>query len=149
MKEFSTPESSPLVSVITVNLDGERYLGDLLDSLAKQTYPNLEVLVVDNGSTDGSETLVRRSFPQVRWIDAGANLGFAGGNNLGIQQSRGRYVALINNDTVIDPGWLGWLVEEARSSSDIGAVGSKILFARTFVPVTLVPRRRTVTTGND
>lgn len=123
------------VSVITVNYNGEPYLEGLLRSLEKQTHPPPEILVVDNGSTDGSAALVRRSFPQVRWIEAGKNLGFAGGNNLGIRESRGDYVALVNNDTVVHPEWLEQLAEEARADPQIGAVGSKILFARPFVAV--------------
>lgn len=124
-------------SVIIVNYNGEPYLEGLLRSLERQTHPCFEILVVDNGSTDGSADLVQGSFPQVRWIDAGKNLGFSGGNNLGIRKSRGDYVALVNNDTVVDPQWLERLVEEARTDLSIGAVGSKILFARPFVPVTL------------
>jgi GT2 family glycosyltransferase len=128
----------PLVSVITVNFNGARYLADLLNSLESQSYPRFEVLVVDNGSTDGSIPLVRDSFPQVRVVEARQNLGFAEGNNFGIREARGAYVALINNDTVVEPDWLANLVEDACASPTIGAVGSKILFARPFVPVTVV-----------
>lgn len=124
-------------SVLIVNYNGKPYLEDLLRSLERQTHPSFEILVVDNGSTDGSAALVRQSFPQVRWIEAGENLGFAGGNNLGIREARGEYVALLNNDTVVDPRWLEALVEEARTGPEIAAVGSKIVFARPFVPVTL------------
>lgn len=126
----------PLVSVITVNFNGERYLEGLLRSLERQTYPSFEVLVVDNGSTDGSVALVRRLFPEVRVLEAGDNLGFTGGNNQGIREAKGAYLALINNDTVVDKDWLHHLVEEARRDPGIGAVGSKILFARAFVPLT-------------
>ena len=139
-----------LVSVIIVNLNGARYLPDLLGSLERQTYPEFEVLVVDNGSTDGSVPLLRRSFPEVRVIQANRNLGFAGGNNLGIREARGSYVALINNDTVVDEEWLSHLVEEAVSDPKIGAVGSKILFARPFLPVTLeVPTFRPAGLGES
>lgn len=124
-------------SVLIVNYNGKPYLEDLLRSLERQTHPSFEILVVDNGSTDGSAALVRQSFPQVRWIEAGENLGFAGGNNLGIREARGEYVALLNNDTVVEPEWLQALVEEARTDPKIAAVGSKIVFARPFVPVTL------------
>jgi len=132
-----TTKAAPLVSIITVNFNGERYLRGLLSALEEQTYPRLEVLLVDNGSTDGSIPLVEREYPEVRVLRAGENLGFAGGNNLGIDEARGDYVALINNDTVPDPNWLLHLVETAETSDRIAAVGSKILFARPFVPVTL------------
>ena len=127
----------PLVSVVTVNFNGERHLRGLLSCLERQSYPRLEVLLVDNGSTDGSIPLVEREFPEVRIVRAGGNLGFAGGNNLGTRKAQGAYVALINNDTLPDDDWLLRLVETAQTSDRIGAVGSKILFARPFVPLTL------------
>lgn len=132
-----TLDEAPLVSVITVNHNGERYLPDLLDSLRRQSYPSFEVLVVDNASSDGSADLVRSRYPWVRLIEAGANLGFAGGNNLGFAAGRGELYALINNDTVVDADWLRHLVAEAASSPDVGAVASKILFARPYLSVRL------------
>lgn len=131
------PDDAPLVSVITVNHDGERYLPGLLDSLSRQTYRSFEVLVVDNASSDRSVDLVRRLYPWVRVVEAGSNLGFVGGNNLGFAAGRGELYALINNDTVVDPDWLRHLVAEACSSPDIGAVTSKILFARPYLSVRL------------
>ena len=79
----------PLVSVVVVNYDGARFLPGLLSALERQTYPELEILVVDNGSRDGSVPLVERSFPSVRILRTEKNLGFAGGNNLGIRAARG------------------------------------------------------------
>lgn len=126
---------APLVSVITVNLNGERYLERLLRSLERQTYPSVEILVVDNGSTDGSVRLVRGLFPEVQVVETGRNLGFTGGNNLGIREARGSLLALLNNDTVVEPTWLAHLVDELQTDPTIGAVGSKILFARPFLPI--------------
>jgi O-antigen biosynthesis protein len=130
-------DDAPLVSVITVNHDGERYLPGLLDSLSRQTYRRFEVLVVDNASSDGSVGLVRSRYPWVRVIEAGGNLGFVGGNNLGFAAARGELFALINNDTVVEPDWLAHLVREAGAAPDVGAVASKILFARSYLPVRL------------
>lgn len=127
----------PLVSVITVNHNGARYLPGLLESLRRQSYRSFEVLVVDNASSDGSVDLVRRRYPWVRMIEAGANLGFVGGNNLGFAAGRGDLFALINNDTIVEPQWLQHLVAEACSSADVGAVASKILFARPYLSVRL------------
>ena len=132
-----TQADAPFVSVITVNFNGRDHLLRLLYSLEKQTYENFEVLVVDNGSQDGSAAAVRERFPRVRVIEAGRNLGFAAGNNLGMEESQGSYLALINNDATVHPRWLETLVGEALSSPVIGAVGPKILFARPFFPVTL------------
>lgn len=128
---------SPLVSVITVNFNGARYLPDLLTSLGRQSYSRYEVLLVDNGSTDDSVDIARQCAPEVRIVQAPDNLGFSEGNNLGIREARGAYVALINNDTVVEPDWLEHLVDEACSSPAIGAVGSKILFARPFMPIAI------------
>lgn len=132
----STPDT-PLVSVVTVNYNGERHLEGLLDALLAQSWPRFEVLLVDNASTDGSVTLVEQRYPAVRVLRSQENLGFTGGNNLGIAESRGEMVALINNDTVPDPDWLLHLVETALGEPKVGGVGSKILFARPFVPVTV------------
>ncbi|MFQ5643676.1 MAG: glycosyltransferase [Thiogranum sp.] len=131
----SCEQYCPLVSVIIVNYNGKRFFDNLLPSIAAQTYPNYEVIVVDNASVDGSVDYVRRRYPDIRVVEAGANLGFAMGNNLGIDASRGEFYALINNDTVVHPDWLGALVREAQKDAGIAAVGSKIVFFKPFVPV--------------
>src|SRR5262249_1484405 len=81
--------------------------------------------------------LVQDTFPDVRIVRAGENLGFAGGCNLGIRASRSDYVALVNNDTVVEPSWLRHLVEVAESDSRIGLVGSKMLFLTPFLDLGL------------
>ncbi len=86
------------------------------------------MLLVDNGSTDGSAEHVRRRWPAVRVLEAGRNLGFAAGNNAGMREARGRHIVLINNDTRARPGWLRGLVETAESDPRIGAVASKLVF---------------------
>lgn len=86
------------------------------------------MVVVDNGSTDGSAACVRERYPTARLIQAGRNLGFAGGNNLGIRATRSRYVVLLNNDTSVRPGWLASLVSAAEADKDVGAVSAKLLF---------------------
>ncbi len=128
---------APLVSVIVVNLDGERYLRKLLPSLLAQTYPRLEVIVVDNASTDGSIPFLASLGAGVRVVRAHKNLGFAGGNNLGLSSSQGQYIALINNDAVVDRDWLRELVMEIESDPRIAAVGSKITFLQPYLRLTL------------
>jgi len=123
----------PLVSVIIVTKDGRRFLPGVLDALQLQTYPNLEVVLVDNGSSDDSCQFVSEQYPEVRIIRAKRNLGFAGGNNLGAQHATGDYLAFLNNDTIPHEDWLAELVQTAHSSRDIGAVGSKILFLTRFI----------------
>ncbi len=121
------PVERPLVSVVVVNWNGERYLAPCLESLVRQTYPRLEIVVVDNGSTDGSLALLRRDWAaRVRLVEHPANLGFAGGSNSGIRAAEGEYVALLNNDAVADPGWVGALVSAAESDPAIGMCASRI-----------------------
>jgi GT2 family glycosyltransferase len=124
-----TRPQPPRASVIVLNYNGGRLLDDCLQSLASQELEGgFEVLVVDNESTDGSPEAVRDRFPDVRLVRAGRNLGFAGGNNLGVAEARGRHVVLINNDARARPGWLAALVEAAESDPRAGAVTCKVLF---------------------
>lgn len=120
----------PFVSIITVNYNGLRFLDTCLSALGRIEYPGdrFEVVLVDNASTDGSAAWVREHFPWVRVIENDKNLGFAGGNNVAIRATQGDYVALINNDTAVEPGWLDALVEVAEHDPQIGACTSKLLF---------------------
>lgn len=117
------------VSIVIVNLNGERYLERCLTTVLAQSYPSFEVILVDNGSTDGSVSLVREQFPGVRIIEAGKNLGFAKGNNIGILATDSPLVATLNNDTWVEPDWLEQLVRVMESDSRIGTCASKMLFA--------------------
>lgn len=127
----------PKVAVVIVNFNGERYLERCLTSVLAQTYPSFEVVLVDNGSTDGSVALVREQFPSVRVIAAGENLGFAKANNVGIRATDSPLVATLNNDTWVEPDWLEQLVRVMESdpqacaerSRRIGTCASKMLFA--------------------
>jgi hypothetical protein len=118
----------PLVSIITVNYNQLRYTCELLESLRKLSYRNIEVIVVDNGSHENPESVIREKFPEVRLILSGKNLGFAGGNNLGIQDAKGKYLLFINNDTEADPGLLEPLVALFESRPDVGVASPKILY---------------------
>lgn len=116
-------------TVIVVNYNGVRFLADCLTALDRQTVPRhrYEVLIIDNASTDGSAAFVRKQFPNVRLIEAGGNLGFTGGNNLGIRLARGRHVVLLNNDTRVAGDWLEQLLA-AADGERIGGVVSRLLF---------------------
>lgn len=121
------------VSVIVLNYNGRKRLGKILhnclESVLKTDYPNFEVLFVDNASTDDSINYVKEKFGQdkkLRIIQNERNFGFAEGNNAGIRNAKGRYIALLNSDTRVDPNWLKELVR-AIQPSDVGAVQSKLL----------------------
>jgi len=119
---------SASVSIIVVNWNGRHHLQLCLSSLFAQTYPNFEIILVDNGSTDGSQTFVREQFPNVRLMALRQNVGFASGNNVGIRASTADYIATVNNDTKVDPNWLTALVETAEANPQVGMCAAKLLF---------------------
>lgn len=119
---------SELVSVIVVNWNGRHHLEMCLPALAAQTYPNYEIILVDNGSTDGSVPYVREQFPQARLICLDENAGFARPNNIGIRASQATYLATLNNDTKVDPNWLTELVRAAEANPAAGMCAAKLLF---------------------
>lgn len=119
----------PAVAVIILNWNGRDHLAPCLSSLCAQTYTDFEIIVVDNGSTDGSQQWLCEHYPQVRLIENAGNLGFAAANNQAIRITRAEYIALLNNDTVAEPGWLEALVAAAESDPGIGMVASKMLLA--------------------
>jgi GT2 family glycosyltransferase len=118
------------VMIIIVNWNNESDTAECLESCRKLDYPDFSMIVVDNGSSDGSGGRLRQRFPDVEVIETGCNLGFAGGNNVGIRgalEAGAKYIWLLNNDTVVDRGALSALVEVAEHDSTVGMVGSKIL----------------------
>lgn len=119
---------SASVSIIVVNWNGRHHLKLCLPALLAQTYANFEVILVDNGSTDGSQTFVQNHFPDVCLISLPENVGFASGNNVGIRASAADYIATINNDTKVDPNWLTALVETAEANPSVGMCAAKLLF---------------------
>jgi GT2 family glycosyltransferase len=123
-----SPPGIPFFSVIILNWNGRHLLEECLESVLSQAYPDYETIVVDNGSTDGSADLLReRRGERIQPILLPSNQGFAGGNNAGIRAARGEYVILLNNDTVVDPGWLSALHGAALRHPDAGMFTPKIL----------------------
>lgn len=118
---------SPLLSVIIPHYNGAHLLPPCLSSLRHQSYPRLELILVDNGSTDESVALVRRDFPEVRVIELGQNLGLTGAINRGIEQATGQIMAPLNNDTEVVPGWAQALVEALQTHPEAGIAASKML----------------------
>ncbi len=118
------------VHVIILNWNGREVLGPCLDSLMRVNDPPLEIIVVDNGSTDSSREIVRQGFPGVELIENGENLLFAAGNNVGIEAALERgaeFVLLLNNDTEVDPGFAAEMFQ-AFDDPAVGVAGPKIYY---------------------
>ncbi len=121
----------PRVWVVIVNWNGREDTLACLRSLESLDYRGHDVLVVDNGSQDGSVEAIRASFPSVTVMENGRNLGFAGGNNVGIAHAVDRgadYVLLLNSDTEVAPGLLSALVEVGEADPTVGMLGPKIYY---------------------
>jgi GT2 family glycosyltransferase len=119
---------SALVSVVVTNWNGLPHLAACLPRLVAQTYSPFEMLVVDNGSTDGSQGWLAEHFGQVRLIANPENVGFAAANNQGIRAARGAYIALLNNDTLPEPNWLAALVAALEQHPRLGMAASKMVY---------------------
>lgn len=119
---------APLVSVITVNYNQLQYTLQLLESLRRSNYENIEIIVVDNASQENPAAVLTERFPEARVIVSAENLGFAGGNNLGLNSAKGKYLFFLNNDTEIVPDTIGPLVTYCEEHTDAGIVCPKILY---------------------
>jgi GT2 family glycosyltransferase len=122
---------APLTYIIVLNWNGWQDTMECVESCSKLTYPNFQILIVDNGSTDGSVMQLHERFPAIELLQTGKNLGFAGGNNVGIRHALEQgadYIWLLNNDTIVDPSALSELVHIAQLDDNVGIVGSKIFY---------------------
>jgi GT2 family glycosyltransferase len=120
---------NPKVAIVVLNWNGYEYTRRCIESLERITYPNYEIVIVDNGSTDGSAQRLADGFGRYRVLANEKNLGFARGHNVGIRHalaSRADYVLLLSNDFVVTPGLLEPAVEAAESDDAVGLVGGKI-----------------------
>jgi GT2 family glycosyltransferase len=120
-----------VVYVIILNWNGWKDTAECVESCLKLSYADSRILIVDNGSSDDSEAILRERFPDIELIQTGVNLGFAGGNNAGIRYALNHgadYVWLLNNDTVVAPDALTALVAAARQEPKAGMLGSKIYY---------------------
>ncbi|MFH1369561.1 MAG: glycosyltransferase family 2 protein [Elusimicrobiota bacterium] len=147
-------KTKPELSIIIVCYNSLGHLKRCFDSIIN-SHDNLskEVVVVDNGSSDGSAEFVKSSFPQFKLIENGKNMGFACANNIGIKNSRGKYLLILNPDTEIAADSLEKLVEFLKNTGDAGAVGPKLLYpdgslqlsCRSFYTVRTILFRRILT----
>lgn len=115
-------------SIVVVSLNGEKALPMCMEALFKTEYQKYEVILVDNGSSDNTSAVVKNGWKDVKIIRSPKNLGFAGGNNLGIKASRGDWVVLLNDDTEVDPDWLNAFDKAIRKFPDAGILGCKLLY---------------------
>ena len=115
------------VSVIIPHWNGIDVLSECLDSLGKSTYKNIEIIVVDNASTDGSQDWIRSNHPNIILVQNNSNLGYAEGCNVGAESSSGEYLIFLNNDTVQNENWIESLVDFLNLNRNVAAVQPKIL----------------------
>lgn len=123
--------SSSLVYCIILNLNGKSLLLETLASVQQMTYPNFKIIVVDNGSNDGSQADVRRQYPQALLLENGKNLGFGEGNNVGMRYAIAHgadWVFLLNNDILVDSNLLSCLMKTAAGDTRIGILAPKIYY---------------------
>jgi GT2 family glycosyltransferase len=120
--------NGPEASVVIVSWNGRQYLEACLNAVAAQQGVESETILVDNGSSDGTGGFVRERFPRVRLITLETNRGFAGGNNAGVREARGRVVVLLNNDTVPEPGWLAALLRGREAGGPSALASSRIVY---------------------
>ncbi len=130
-KIISETMKSPKVSIIILNWNGKEDTIECLKSLNKLYYNNYDIILIDNGSIDNSIEYIHQYFPNLKIIENKINLGFAGGNNIGIDiaiNNGAEYILLLNNDTIVDPNLLNELINVALSNTKIAFVGSKIYY---------------------
>jgi GT2 family glycosyltransferase len=113
------------VSIVIVNYRTRELLRDCLQSVHRHGSTGLEMIVVDNDSRDGSAEMVRDEFPEVRLIQNSENVGFAAANNQGMKEAHGKYILLLNSDTVVQPGAIGamstsWMLMRTQVAPDAG-----------------------------
>lgn len=125
---MDTRKEKLLVSIITVNYNQSQVTMELLSTLRKISYSPIEIIVVDNASPTDNPDKIKEEYSEIILIKSDKNLGFAGGNNLGIKKAKGEFLLFINNDTEVPENFLEPLVNRLKSSSDIGVVSPKILF---------------------
>lgn len=115
------------VSVVIPNYNGKKFIKKCIDSLENQSYTDFETIFVDNGSLDGSRSYMKNNYPQIKFIPLDKNYGFSTAVNVGIKESKGEYVVLLNNDTQVQKDWLKTLVACIEKDPQIFSCSSKMI----------------------
>lgn len=123
LESFDMPK--PIVSIIILNFNGRDLLKECIDSLLETLYSPIEIIVADNGSSDGSIDFVRETYLAVIIVDNKVNIGYAAGNNRGIAAATGKYVVTLNNDVVVEPSWLDEAISFIDSHEDVGIIACR------------------------
>tara|TARA_B110000196_G_C21147586_1_gene667540 strand:- start:248 stop:1090 length:843 start_codon:yes stop_codon:yes gene_type:complete len=120
-----------LVNIFVLNWNGKKIILDCLHSLDKVTYSNVNIVLIDNGSTDGSVNLIKKEFPNIEIIQLKENLGYAGGNNYGFKNVKiqSEYSIFINNDTLVSTNFINPLIEPLKNDTSIIQTAPKIFYA--------------------
>ena len=116
-----------LFSVVIPHWNGKKFLKTCLDALDRQTYPNIEIIIADNASEDGSQAFIQAHYPHIKIVQLPENRGFTGACNAGMQEAQGDYVSLLNNDTEVDENWVTSIVSAFDRYPEAGIVASKML----------------------
>jgi GT2 family glycosyltransferase len=119
--------SLPKVAIVILNWNGQNYLSEFLPSVLATAYENMEIIVADNGSTDGSVSFLEKQFPQIRLIRFNENMGFAKGYNRTLAQVDAAYYAIINSDIEVQPGWLTPIIQLLEQNRLHAACQPKLL----------------------
>ena len=118
---------TPLISILIVNYNGLNLLEECLDSLLAQSFSEFEIVLVDNGSKDGSAEFIEKQYPKVKLVRSRDNKGFAGGNNLGVPHCQGDFIYFLNNDTRCDPDALSALSEAIKKHATTNIFASFLI----------------------
>jgi len=124
--QYSLMTNTPKVAIVILNWNGVKYLRDFLPSVLTSIWPNLDIVVGDNGSTDGSIDFLRQHYPTIRIIQNDQNYGFTGGYNRVLEQVEADYFILLNSDVEVHPGWIAPVISLMESDALIAAAAPKI-----------------------
>ena len=116
VKEFDS--NNLLVSIVILNYNAGDLLIDCIDSIQNSNYKNFEIILVDNVSKDNSHKKCKEKFPDIKLIENSENLGYCEGNNVGIREAKGQFVAILNPDTIVEPSWLSELLLAYRKNGE-------------------------------